>query len=192
MKMLVTEQIGERLAALRQARGLALQELASRCGLSASFLSQIERGVCAPSIVSIYRICRALNVSVFQLLPDPILDSSPVRYHEVQPSFSMAKGGASYVCLSGNLPDRQLEILLNLFPPGYQHPKTTHGGEEFGYVLSGDLTLVIEDQEYLLGPGDSFHFVAERPHTYYTRQGAKVLIVSTQKFLTNNNAVGGE
>lgn len=176
---------------MRQTRGLTLQELASRCGLSASFLSQIERGICAPSIVSIYRICQALNVSIFQVLPDPILNSSPVRHHEGQLPFITSKEGASYVCLSGDFPNRQLEILLNLFPSGYQHPKTTHKGEEFGYVLSGDLTLIIEDQEYPLGPGDSFHFIAEKPHTYRTQQGAKVLIVSTQKFLADNNAVGG-
>ncbi len=177
------QKIGERLAALRRARGLTLQELAERCGLSASFLSQIERGVSAPSIVSLYRVCQALSVPLFQVLPDPVAGRSPVRYLEMQPHFKPSEKGTSYVCLSGNFPGRQLEILINLFPPGYQHPKASHKGEEFGYVLSGDLTLIVEDEEYLLGPGDSFHFVAEKPHTYRTRQGAKVLIVSTEKFL---------
>lgn len=185
------QKIGERLATLRRARGLTLQGLAQRCGLSVSFLSQIERGISAPSIVSLYRICQALYVPLFQVLPDPVLDRSPVRYHEMQPQLRPSDKGTAYVCLSGDFPDRQLEILINLFPPGYQHPKATHKGEEFGYVLSGDLTLVIEDKEYLLGPGDSFHFVAEKPHTYRTRQGARVLIVSTERFLTDEHQEGG-
>lgn len=167
-----------------------MQEVANRCGLSASFLSQIERGVSAPSIVSLYRICQALSVPLYQVLPDPMADSSPVRYLEAQPCLRPSETGTSYICLSGNFPGRQLEILINLFPPGYHYPKATHKGEEFGYVLSGDLILVVEDQEYLLGPGDSFHFIAEKPHTYRTRQGAKVLIVSTEKFLSEEDKGG--
>ncbi|KUO42649.1 MAG: hypothetical protein APU95_04505 [Hadesarchaea archaeon YNP_N21] len=184
------QKIGERLAALRRARGFTLQELAGRCGLSASFLSQIERGVSAPSIVSLYRICQALAVPLFQVLPDPVLDSSPVRYLDMQPHFKLSDKGTSYIRLSSNFPGRQLEILINLFPPGYKHPPATHKGEEFGYVLSGDLTLIVEGKEYLLGPGDSFHFVAEKPHTYRTRQGAKVLIVSTEKFFSEDTKGG--
>lgn len=67
------------------------------------------------------------------------------------------------------------------FHRGYRHPSVSHGGEEFGYVLKGDLTLVVGDKGYSLGPGDNFHFPARYPHSYSTERGAKVLIVSTHK-----------
>ncbi|MBC7097579.1 cupin domain-containing protein [Candidatus Bipolaricaulota bacterium] len=177
------ERIGERLAALRRARGLTLTELAARCGLSASFLSQVERGVSAPSIVSLYRICQGLGIPVSQVLPEPGQGGSPVRQHSSQPPLRISEKGATYLYLSGDFPGRGLEALINEFPPGYRHPMAGHDGEEFGYVLSGDLALTIEDRTYMLGPGDSFHFPARRPHSYHTRQGAKVLIVSTQRFI---------
>lgn len=180
-------KIGERLGALRRARGLTLQEMGNRCGLSVSFLSQIERGLSAPSIVSLYRICQALGVPISQLLPDSVIDSSPVQYYQLQPPLRISKKGVSYYCLSRNFPGRQLEILINVFPPGYRHPPASHKGEEFGYVLSGDLILSAEGKEYVLGPGDSFHFPSEKAHAYYSRQGAKVLIVSTQKFLAEES-----
>jgi len=177
------ERIGGRLAALRQARGLTLTELAARCGLSASFLSQVERGVSAPSIVSLYRICQGLGIPISQVLPDFELEGSPVHQHEAQRPLRISEGGVSYLYLSGNFPERELEALINQFPPEYRHPMAGHEGEEFGYVLAGDLALTIEDRTYVLGPGDSFHFAARRLHSYYTQQGAKVLIVSTQKFI---------
>ncbi|MBC7097564.1 helix-turn-helix transcriptional regulator [Candidatus Bipolaricaulota bacterium] len=52
---MVLEGIGARIRALRRKKGLTLNELASRCQLSASFLSQVERGMISPSIVSLYR-----------------------------------------------------------------------------------------------------------------------------------------
>jgi transcriptional regulator with XRE-family HTH domain len=177
------ERIGGRLAALRRARGITLQGLAARCGLSASFLSQVERGISAPSIVSLYRICQGLGISVSQVLPDPGLEDSPVRQHEAQRPLRISEGGASYLYLSGDFPERQLEALINEFPPGHKHPPTTHEGEEFGYVLAGDLALTVDDRTYMLGPGDSFHFSTRQPHSYHTQLGAKVLIISTQKFL---------
>lgn len=165
--------------------------LAEQCGLSVSFLSQLERSICAPSIVSLYRICQALSVPVFKILPDSILSQSPVHYHGSRPVLRSSEKGVAYICLPGDFPERQLEILVNSFPPGYQYPKAVHEGGEFGYILAGDLTLIIENNEYKLGPGNSFHFSAEKPHTYRTKQGAKVLIMSTQKFFVNNHTREG-
>ncbi|MFQ6117647.1 MAG: cupin domain-containing protein, partial [Candidatus Bipolaricaulia bacterium] len=78
-----------------------------------------------------------------------------------------------------------IEILINEFPPNYRHPLTPHEGEEFGYVLEGHLLLKIEEEEYPLEPGDSYHFLALKPHGYETseKEGAKVLMATTQKFI---------
>lgn len=176
------DRIGAKLAAARKARGLTLQELSQRCGLSTSFLSQVERGVSAPSIVSLYRICRALEIPVSYVLPEPSSRTSPVRRREEQFSVELSHSSVSYRYLSGAFPERSLEALINEFPPGYRHPLVSHEGEEFGYVLEGELVLVVGEEEYPLRAGDAFHFPANRPHSYFTATGAKVLIVSTQRF----------
>ncbi|HAF71129.1 TPA: hypothetical protein DCL37_07305 [Candidatus Acetothermia bacterium] len=69
---MVLEGIGARIRALRRKKGLTLNELASRCQLSASFLSQVERGMISPSIVSLYRICQVLEIPISHLLAEPI------------------------------------------------------------------------------------------------------------------------
>lgn len=97
----------------------------------------------------------------------------------------------TYRYLSGDFPDRQIEALVNEFPPDYQYPLATHAGEEFGYVLEGHLVLHIEEGAYPLSAGDSYHFLATRPHGYETssQEGARVLVASTQKFLEWHNEV---
>ena len=183
------DQLGAKLAAARKARGLTLQELSQRCGLSPSFLSQVERGISAPSIVSLYRICRALGIPVPSVLPEPASGTSPVRRREEQFSLELSDSSARYRYLSGAFPERSLEALINEFPPGYRHPLVSHAGEEFGYVLEGGLVLVVGEEEYPLRAGDAFHFPASRPHSYATSSGAKVLIVSTQRFFEAQNHI---
>ena len=178
------QEIGTRIRALRRQKGLTLNELAAKCDLSVSFLSQVERGITSPSIVSLYAICRVLGIPVSQILAEPSPPASLITPADRQLPIRIASSAVSYRYLSGAFEGRILEVLINEFPPNHRHPLATHEGEEFGYVLAGHLILRIEDQAFPLGPGDSFHFPSIRPHGYETGgEGAKVLIVSTQKFL---------
>lgn len=179
------EEIGARIRALRRQKGLTLNELAARCDLSVSFLSQVERGITSPSIVSLYAICRVLEIPVSQILAEPSPPASLVTPADQQLHIRIASSAVSYRYLSGAFEGRILEALINEFPPNHRHPLATHEGEEFGYVLAGHLILRIEDQAFPLGPGDSFHFLSTRPHGYETSaaEGAKVLVVTTQKFI---------
>jgi len=72
-----------------------------------------------------------------------------------------------YGSLSGPLDGKNLEPLLIELPPHYKGPPPfAHEGEEFGYILEGSLTLLIQNEEYRLEPGDSAHFVSTVPHTW--------------------------
>lgn len=178
------EDIGRRVRALRQRKGWTLQELSDRCGLSVSFLSQVERGLSSLSIVSLYAICDALGVPAPDLLAEP-KKSSPVLRASDQPSIHLPNVSVVYRWLSGEFSGRVIEVLIGEFPPGYQHPLAPHEGEEFGYVLEGRLVLRMESDEHVLGPGDSYHFPATIPHGYKTseQEGARVLWALTQKFI---------
>ncbi len=71
--------------------------------------------------------------------------------------------------LTKRLTVRSMEPLLVRFEPGAgSQGKYSHGqgGEEFGYVISGQLHLVVEDKEYILEEGDSFYFKSTKPHGY--------------------------
>lgn len=185
------EDIGRAIRDLRMKKGWTLQKLASLTELSVSFLSQAERGLSSLSIVSLHNICEALGVDASSLLSE---NKAPVA----QPGFAfpivpaadqlcirIASSPVTYRYLSGSFANRTIEALINEFPPNYRHPLAAHTGEEFGYVLEGHLLLRIEEETYPLSPGDSYHFVATRPHGYETspKEGARVLVASTQKFL---------
>jgi transcriptional regulator with XRE-family HTH domain len=185
------ENVGTAIRQMRQRQGWTLKKLSSLTGLSVSFLSQAERGQSSLSIVSLTNICRALGVDPSQLLSAPKDDrapdesSFPVIAEENQLCIRIASFPVSYRYLSGGFPGRVIEVLINEFPAAYHHPLAAHPGEEFGYVLEGDLTLRIGEESYPLSPGDSYHFVASRTHGYETSRkgGARVLMATTQKFL---------
>lgn len=183
------EHSGRRIREARQRRGWTLEELSSRCGLSTSFLSQVERGRSSLSIVSLSAICGALDIPAASVVTSQRSASSTVTRADEQPTIRVPSSPVTYRWLSGAFRDRQIEVLVGEFPPGYRHPQATHGGEEFGYVLEGELTLVVEGESCVLGPEDSYHIPAAVPHGYRTspEQGARVLWALTQQFIEWHN-----
>lgn len=185
------ERIGQHIRVLRNAKEWTLKDLSTHCGLSISFLSQIERGLSSLSITSLRAICEALGIDAAELIPigNPLLtksdEASPITKVVEQFRIRIEGFGISYHYLSRKFPGRANEILINEFPPNYKHRIAPHEGEEFGYVLKGHLVLQIEKEKYPLDPGDSFQFLASRPHGYTTpaNGGARVLIVTSEKLL---------
>lgn len=155
--------------AVGKKRGLTFQELSKLTGLSASFLSRVERSLTTPSIAFLHRNCSALEIPISRA------QLSVVRRAAEQIYIRLDGSSASHRHLSGTFPGWTLEALINEFPPGYQHPLVPHEGEEFGYVLEGELNLVVGEEEH--------------PHSYSTDQGAEVLIVSTQESLETQTAI---
>lgn len=190
--MVIMDAIGERIRVTRRQKGWTLENLSSHCKLSVGFLSQVERGLSSLSIVSLRAIGEALEVPLSELFlkeeNSKFAESktvSPVTKATDQLCIQIGEYPTMYRYLSGGFSNRIMEVLINEFPPNYRHPLALHKGEEFGYVLGGQLTLRIEEDEYPLEPGDSYHFPASKLHSYNTseKQGARVLMVTTQKIL---------
>ena len=78
-------ELGDRVRERRQQLGLSLRDLAERSELTASFLSQVERGVTSPSIDSLRRVANALDVPVFHFLLEPDRESPVVREQPAHP-----------------------------------------------------------------------------------------------------------
>ncbi len=74
--------LGDRIRTRRKELRLSQSDLAERTGMTASFVSQVERGVTSPSIDSLYKISRSLDVPVFHFLLEPEVKSPVVRHHE--------------------------------------------------------------------------------------------------------------
>lgn len=160
------KDLAQQIRRMRKARGWTLEELSARSGLSVGFLSQLERGLNSPSISSLKAIADALGTSITNFFSIPTNVSTIIRAGDVK-RFRIDGSGIVYSILSGPLDDKSIEPLLVELPPHYEGPPAfAHQGEEFGYVLEGALTMIIQEEEYQLNPGDSIHFIARVPHTW--------------------------
>lgn len=177
-------EIGRRIREFRQRKGWTLEELSSRSGLSVSFLSQVERGLSSLSISSLQAICDALGIPITHFFAPPTENSLVLKAGKPRSRIKIEDSRVVYNLLSGPMADRLLEAFIAEFPVGYQHPLVMHPGEEFGYVLEGRVMLRVEDEEFELAPGDSFHIFSTQPHTIYNigKRTAKLLWIMTHKF----------
>ena len=169
--------------------GWTLDGLSERCGLSSSFLSQVERGLSTLSIVSLSAICTALDLPIETLFSSsaPLDQRVPrVTAADRQLLIRIGDSPVSYRYLSGQLPSSPIaELLIAEFPAGCDQRGSAHEGQEMGYVLEGALELRIGEEEYRLSVGDSYRIDASEPHDYRTSAGlgARVLMAVTQRFI---------
>jgi len=169
--------IGKHIRKLRKQRHWSLERLGEETGLSVSFLSQAERNQTSISLASLKVIAEALGEPIQHFFPLPDNVSSIVHAGEAQ-WIQFDDAAVRYGLLSNPFKERKLEPLLVEYPPGYKGPRLfSHEGEEFGYILSGALTLTIQDKEYVLNQGESFHFTSRLPHTERNEGRLPVLIL---------------
>lgn len=158
-------QLGSRIRALRQSRRLTLRELAARAGVTESFLSQVEREVTAPSIASVQRIARALDLSIAQLFAEEPTSGRVVR-REARRRIAYPGLKAVDEFLTSNMAGR-LQVILSTIEPGGgtgEEPYTHDSDEEVVVVLEGVLDLWVSDEHHVLREGDAITFASRLPH----------------------------
>ena len=164
--------IASAVRARRRRLGLTLQELADKSGLSAPFLSQVERSQTTPSITSLIAIAQALQVDIHYFINPP--PSSQVVRRAKTPELIDTGSPVRYVRLSGGHPERQMEALLMSIPVGTKAPATAREGEGFYYILEGELKMTMGKETFILGPGDTAHF--DQRHSFEMSNAGKRLL----------------
>ena len=173
--------LGDRLRSARELRGLTLDQLAERSGLSKAHLSRLESGERQPSIAALLDLAGVLGVRVSSMLGEDI-GSAPIALHGPdEPRHDT--GGLSIAPCSGYADSRALEALrVTVKPNRHAAAPARHRGEEWIYVLSGTLELEYAGELYELGPSMSAHFDADRPHRMTARsRAAEVLLVAVEE-----------
>lgn len=164
-------ELSGKIKELRLRKSLTLKELSRLTSFSVSFLSMVERGMSSLSISSLAKIAEALGVNPSYFFSPPRVTAQVARLDQRQ-DFQLEGSRIVYNSLSGSLENKVLEPLIVTVPPGLKKSETltyTHRGEEFGYVLKGALTMIIDGECYVLGPGDSIHFDSSVPHHWENR-----------------------
>lgn len=155
--------IGSHLRQLRAKRKLSLAEVASEAGISVGFLSAMERSQMTGSVGTLRKLARFYKTNILDFF-----DASGSSSRRVQPSdrkvLQAGPGVRMELLAWGNTVMEP--HLFRVAPEAGSGDSYTHAGEEFLYVLRGQLTITLEKQEYHLKAGDSFYFESSTPHNW--------------------------
>jgi transcriptional regulator with XRE-family HTH domain/quercetin dioxygenase-like cupin family protein len=170
--------IGPRLRQARERSRIPLRELARRVGVSASLISQVERGRAMPSVGTLFRIADVLDIVVDEVFRNgagaggatvggsPGGVPTPVQRRADRETIRLASG-VTWERLTP-MPDPDVEFLYTVYEAGAESCKENemvrHGGREYGYVLSGRLGVKVGFESYELAAGDSITFDGMTPH----------------------------
>ena len=174
-------EIGKKIRELRMWKGLTQEELADRSELSKGFISQIERNLTSPSIATLMDILQCLGTTTadfFTEAPDEQIVFGKADYFEKIDTD--LKNEIKWI-----IPNAQKNIMepirLTLAPGGSTYPDNPHEGEEFGYILSGSITIHIGKKSYRAKKGESFYFTPKSTHyiSASKKTGASLIWVSS-------------
>lgn len=170
------ESVGERIKTLRTEQGMTLAELSEKANISISYLSQIERDKTTPSLTTLTGIAKAFNVGLRYFFESDAEVAHVVRAQEKQDGFApdACMGHARLTFGAANGKIEVYRVILQPHTPPQQ--LTPHSGEEFGFVLTGELTVTLGDERFALAAGDGIHYDALQPHAW-SNQGDEPCVV---------------
>jgi transcriptional regulator with XRE-family HTH domain len=179
---MTAEDIGARLRDARLQRGLSLRSVAQELGVSASLISQVETGKTQPSVSTLYAMVNLLGVSMDELLgvaPTVGGPTAPLTGPSGRVLPAVQRGADNPVLeMENGVHWERLAVgeggpadaLLVSYDPGasssIEGKLMRHSGIEYAYIIEGEVTLQLDFDTFVLGPGDSLQFDSVRPHLY--------------------------
>ena len=157
--------LGTRIRTIRRARRLTLRELSDRAGVTESFLSQVEREVATPSIATVRKVARALDLTIAELFAEQPASGRVVR-REARRRITYPGLGAVDEFLTAGVSGK-LQVIISTIEPGGgtgPEPYAHDSDEEVVVVLGGLLDLWVADEHYVLREGDAITFPSRIPH----------------------------
>jgi len=158
-------EIGKSIRRLRLQRGLTQEELADRCELSKGFISLLERDLTSPSIATLTDILESLGTDLKTFFSESedekiVFTDSDMFVKEYPDDM---KGFIKWLVPSAQK-NRMEPIMVEMAPGGETAEDDPHEGEEFGYVLSGTVKIIVGDHVEKARKDESFYFLPTAPH----------------------------
>ena len=167
-------RIGTKITTLREALQLSRDELAERCDCDASVIAGLEEGALAPSLAPLIKITRALGVRLGTLLDDDTHVGPVVTRKDAAEEVARLKsletssdaGVLDFFSLAEGKTSRHMEPFMIAVNPGEDghHALSSHEGEEFVYVLDGEIEIEYGKDLHVIGAGDSIYYDSIVPH----------------------------
>ena len=181
-------KIGDKVRRIRENRKLSIEDVSERTNLSAEQIEKIESGALVPNLTPLIKIARVLGVRLGTFMDDdenlgPVLcrakeEKSVTRFSD---RGNAVNSDLDFYTLAQNKAGRHMDpFLIDVFPTSEEEIKmSVHEGEEFIYVLEGEMELKYGKDTYILKAGDSIYYesiVAHHLHSHNCEK-AKILAV---------------
>jgi transcriptional regulator with XRE-family HTH domain len=172
--------IGVRLRENRKRLNLTLDEVAQRTGLTKGFISEVERDLVSPSLVSLLAICDALGMKVGELFS---ANNSALVRADQRPKILLSGDGVRDYLLSASVRSRLQAILTELDAGATSSTElySLPSDEAFAMVMDGQVVIRVGDRTFDMGVGDALTFDPHVPHTFWNpsdTQRACILFVN--------------
>lgn len=157
-------QIGEKLRRLRLANNLTMEELANRAYLTKGYISQLERDLTSPSITTLKDLLDILGEELANFFKEP----SPERGVYPKSGRVITSDSTDTLRVELLVPGAQSRLMdpvvVTLSPGEKTSEEVSHEGEEFGFVLSGNIALHLDTTKHKVNKGDCFYYKASKVH----------------------------
>jgi transcriptional regulator with XRE-family HTH domain len=169
--------IGKKIQQLRLKYGLTQEDLADRAELSKGFISQLERDLTSPSIATLMDILQCLGISIQEFFTEERMETVVFTPADLFTKEDEQEGTSVTWLVPHAQKNRMEPILFTLDPKKSSAPDVPHEGEEFGYMLAGNATLLLGNQKYRIKKGDSFCFTPSMAHGFYNHGNTKIVVL---------------
>jgi transcriptional regulator with XRE-family HTH domain len=180
----LNRRIAERVMALRLAHDLSLDALASKCGVSRSMISLIERGESSPTAVVLEKLATGLGVTLASLFDSPSeITRSPVARRSDQPEWRDPESGYLRRNVSPPGVPQPMRIVEVHLPAGgrvaFESGERDHRVHQQVWVLDGTMDVIVDKEHHRLGQGDCLAMQLDRPTLFRnpTRKAARYAVV---------------
>lgn len=157
-------KIGEKIKRLRLSRGFTQEELAERADLTKGFISLLERDKTSPSIATLEQLLDVLGVSLRQFFSEEKTSKVVFTKKDRVPLYDEPEGVKTQLLIPG-VEDKEIDPRLVVLKPGSStFPEDYHEGEEFGFVIDGNIELWLDETRYKVKAGECFYYKADHRH----------------------------
>lgn len=176
--------IGSKIKRLRRKNQLTLEDVANRCELSKGFLSQVENNLSSPSIATLEDILEVLGSSLSEFFSESEEEENAIVYTK-NDYFENEQEDYTINYLVPNAQKNLMEpIYLTLQPGGESEVVPPHDGEDFGYILEGEITVMYGEEKIPAKAGESFYVYCNENYHLYNggKRAAKLIWVSSPPY----------
>jgi transcriptional regulator with XRE-family HTH domain len=175
--------LGERIREAREMRELTLEDLSSRTGISVETLERVESGQATPPLGALVRVGKALEMQMGYFISGAADQPMCVVRSESRPKVARRTQKAAeqygyvYESLAPEKANRLMEPFLVTMTPTKFGELSNHDGQEFIFVLEGEISVRVEEEAEVLRAGDSVYYDSSHPHLVkcHGKEPAKIL-----------------